>query len=220
MGATVAKVNLITLTEPRSATAEAYRTLRTNLMFANVERPVSTLLVTTPTDITDKSLTLANLAITFAQAGNNTILVDSNLRQPVQHELWGLPNDRGLTTMMSEDAALASPPLQTTDIPHLSILTSGPSPDIPADVLSSQRINEVIGLLKARANFVLFDSPPVLTYTDASLLGIKLDGVLMVARAGNTRRDHIQRAQQALERVHARLLGVVLTNAPRSSIGT
>jgi len=188
-------------------------------MFANVERPVSTLLVTTPTDTPDKSLALANLAVTFAQAGNDTILVDSNLRQPVQHELWGLPNERGLTTLMTEDASLASPPLQTTSIPHLSVLTSGPGPDIPADVLSSPRITEVIGLLKARANFVLFDSPPILTYTDASLLSAKLDGVLMVARAGSTRRDYIQRAQQALERVHAHLLGVVLTNAPRSAIG-
>jgi non-specific protein-tyrosine kinase len=211
----LANTKLITLTDPRSAAAEAFRTLRTNLMFMSVDRPVSAILITSVNESEDRSLVAANLAVTFAQAGNSTIIVDANLRQPAQHEVWGLANEQGLTTMLTEDRALAAPPLQTTEIPNLSVLTSGNLPPIPADLLSSQRINDVIGVLKARANYIVFDSPSALSSTDAALLGVKLDGALLVVRAGNTRRDHTLRAQQALERVHVRMLGAILTNAPR-----
>jgi capsular exopolysaccharide synthesis family protein len=216
----VATTKLITLSDPRSAATEAFRALRTNLMFSSVDRPIMTLLITSAAASEDKSLTVANLAVTFAQAGNKTIIVDSDMRRPTQHEIWGVSNERGLTTMMLEDTALANPPLQNTSVANLSILTSGPLPPAPADVLSSQRMNEVISLLKARANYVLFDSPPVLAATDAALLGVKLDGTLLVVRAGSTRREHTARAKEALERVHVRILGVVLTNAQRENVNT
>jgi non-specific protein-tyrosine kinase len=209
----VTSVKLITLSDPRSAAAEAYRTLRTNLIFSSVERPVHTLLVTSAAQSEDKSLVLANLAVTLAQTGSTTIIVDADLRRPVQHTIWGLPNNQGLTGMVIQDALLAEPPLQATSIPGLSVLTSGELPPIPADVLSSQRMTDIIGLLKARAQFVLFDAPPVLAAADAALLGAKVDGVLLCVHAGATRRDHVARAQQALARVHARLLGAVLTNS-------
>ncbi len=209
--------NLITLTNPRAASAEAFRTLRTNLMFSAVEMPISTLLVTSPVDSEDKSTTLANLAVTFAQAGNSTILVDADLRKPVQHDIWGIKNERGLTTMILDDSAIASPPLVNTSIDNLHLLPSGLLPPNPADVLSSQRMNEVIGVLKARAHFVLFDVAPVLAATDAAALGVKVDGVLLVIRGGSTKREHAARARQALERVHVRVVGAVLTNAPRET---
>lgn len=208
------KPNLITLTDPRSAVAEAYRTLRTNLMFSSVERPLHTLLITSPAQSEGKSTVLANLAVTFAQSGSKTILVDTDLRKPSQHSLWGIDNQRGLTSMMVEDSLLSNPPLVESGIEHLQILPSGPLPPNPADLLSSKRMAEVIGLLKARAAFVLFDSPPVLAATDAALLGIKLDGALLVIRSGATRRDHTARAREALERVHVRIVGATLTNAP------
>jgi len=208
---------LITLTNPRSAAAEAFRTLRTNLMFTSVEHPITTLMVTSSAQSEDKSTVLANLAVTFAQSGNKTIVVDSDLRRPTQHEIWGVSNERGLTTMILEDAALSSPPLVATDVENLSLLPSGPLPPIPADVLSSQRMSDVIGVLKARAHYILFDSPPVLAATDAALLGAKLDGVLLVIRAGQTRRDQASRARQALERVHVRILGAVMTNSPHEA---
>lgn len=214
----MANTKLITLTNPRSEAAEAYRTLRTNLIFSSVERPVSTLLVTASAEADDKSLVLANLAVTLAQSGHKTILVDADLRKPVQHDIWGISNERGLSTMMIEDAALSTPPLVQTEIPDLQILPSGPLPPIPADVLSSQRMSEVISVLKARAHYILFDAPPVLAAADAALLGAKLDGVLLVVRAGATRREQAARARQALERVHVRLLGAVLTNTDRERI--
>jgi non-specific protein-tyrosine kinase len=215
----LANAKLITLTEPRSAAAEAFRSLRTNLMFMSVEHPVSTILLTSVMDGEDKSIVTANLGIAFAQAGNSTIIVDADLRRPHQHDIWGLNNERGFTTLLTPEGSLASPPLQQTSIPNLSVLTSGPLPAVPADLLSNQRLTEVIGILKARAHYILFDSPPALAATDAALLGLRTDGALLVVRAGNTRRDHTQRAHQALERVHVRLLGVVLTNAPRESTG-
>lgn len=212
-------VNLITLTDPRATAAEAFRSLRTNLMFSSVENPLHTLMLTSAALADDKSTTLANLAVTFAQSGNKTILVNSDLRKPVQHEIWGVSNERGLTTMMIEDTAMSTPPLLNTGVEGLQLLTSGPLPPNPADILSSQRMSALIGVLKARANYVLFDSPPVLAATDAALLGAKLDGVLLVVRAAHTRREHTIRAREALERVHVRILGAVLSNAPKESVG-
>lgn len=208
-------VNLITLTDPGSDAAEAYRSLRTNLMFSSVENPIHTLLVTATAKDTDKSLTAANLAVTFAQSGHKTILVDADLRQPTQHIYWQLENQRGLTDMMLDNASLAEPPLHQSEVENLSILTAGTKPPNPADMLSSQRMKEIIGVLKARASYVIFDSPPVLVATDAALLGTKLDGALLVIRAGETRREHAIRARETLEQVHVRIVGTVLTNAPK-----
>ena len=172
----MATANLITLTDPRSAAAEAFRTLRTNLMFSSVENPIRTLLVTSPARSEGKSVALANLAVTFAQAGHKTILVDADMRQPQQHEIWGVPN-RGLTTMMIEDAALAEPPLAATSVNNLFVLPAGADAPNPADLLSSQRMNEIIGVLKARAAYVFFDSPPVhdFTFTPAISLFVDFD---------------------------------------------
>ncbi|MEL7233487.1 MAG: CpsD/CapB family tyrosine-protein kinase, partial [Chloroflexota bacterium] len=164
----------------------------------------------------DKSELLANLAVTFAQSGNKTILVDADLRRPQQHEIWGISNEQGLTTMMLEDAQLSSPPLvDVPDVNGLKILPSGGMPPVPADLLASARMNEIIGVLKARADYVLFDAPPVLAATDAAVLGNKVDGVLLVIRAGATRREDAARARQTLERVNVRIVGATLTNAPR-----
>ena len=209
--------NLITLSQPRSAASEAYRSLRTNLMFSSVESPIQTLLVTSAARDDHKSVTLANLAVTFAQSGNRTILVDADLRQPKQHEIWNLDGRRGLSSMMVDDRAISSPPLEATKVDGLEIVCAGDLPPNPADLLGGQRMNEIIAAFKQRAEFVLFDSPPVLAATDAALLGIKLDGALLAVRAGETRRDHTAQARQALERVHVRVVGAVLTDAPREN---
>ena len=213
----MANVNLITLLQPRSAAAEAYRSLRTNLMFSSVEDPIRTLLVTSAAREDQKSHTLANLAVTFAQSGNQTILVDADLRQPKQHEIWDIDNSRGLSTMMLDDSAIMDPPVNDTEVGNLQVISAGDSPPNPADLLGGKRMDEIIGALKDRADYVLFDSPPILAATDAALLGIKLDGALLAIRAGNTRRDHTAQARQALERVHVRIVGAVLTNAPREN---
>ena len=206
--------SLITLSQPRSASAEAYRSLRTNLMFSSVESPIQTLLVTSAAREDQKSVTLANLAVTFAQGGNKTILVDADLRRPKQHDIWDLDNGRGLSSMMVDDNAISDPPLNATSVEGLEVIASGELPPNPADLLSGKRMDKIIVALKNRADYVLFDSPPILAATDAALLGIKLDGALLAIRAGDTRRDHTTQARNALERVHVRIVGAVLTNAP------
>ena len=165
--------------------------------------------------MTAKAPRWPNLAVTFAQGGNRTILVDADLRQPQQHSIWNLDNARGLSQMMLDDSALDEPPLQATDVDSLQVLPAGALPPNPADLLGGKRMDEIINSLKDRADYVLFDSPPVLAATDAALLGIKLDGALLAIRAGDTRRDHTAQARQTLERVHVRVVGAVLTNAPR-----
>ena len=216
--------DLVTLADPRSPVAEAFRTLRTNLMFSGLERPLATLLVTSPApDAGDaqrggKSRALANLAVTMAQGGRKTIVVDADLRRPCQHEIFGLPNLAGLTSTILEGSA--EPALAATGVEDLWLLPSGPLPPNPADLLGSRRMEAVIAALKARADIVLFDAPPVMAVTDAALLASKLDGVLLVMTAGQTRREHAQRAKELLEKINLRIVGAVLTNAAvDSSLG-
>lgn len=213
-------VHLITLSDPRSPAAEAYRTLRTNLMFYSLDHPVSTLAVTSPVSGEGKSTVLANLAVTLAQGGHPAIIVDCDLRKPSQHELWGLRNDAGLTTMLLENTALENPALQPVGVDELRVLTSGPLPPNPADVIGSRRMDDVIAVLKSRAEYVLFDAPPALAVTDAALLGLKLDGLLLVLRAGSSRRDHAARTKEELARVKVPIIGTVLVNVPRDSAVT
>ncbi|MBI5958847.1 MAG: CpsD/CapB family tyrosine-protein kinase [Chloroflexi bacterium] len=214
----MATANLITLTNPRSPAAEAYRALRTNLMFSSVDRPINALVITSPVSGEGKSTVLANLAVTLAQGGHETIIADCDLRKPSQHELWGLKNERGLTTMLIENSALDQPPFQEVGIDHLHVLTSGPLPPNPADVIGSRRMDEVIAALKKHAAYVLFDVPPALAVTDAALLGLKTDGLLLVLRAGSSRRDHAARAKEELARVKVPVIGTALINVPRDSV--
>jgi len=203
---------LIALRDPRSPAAEAYRTLRTNIQFSSLDKPLHTLLATSTAPDEGKSTTLANLAITMAQAEQRVVLVDCDLRRPSLHTFFDLPNDLGLTTMIlaQEDAP---PPLQPTSVPGLSLLASGPLPPRPADILGSRRMEAVIARLRAEADIVLFDTPPVVAVTDAAVLATKVDGVLLVFQAGQTSRERARQARQILEKVKANIVGVVLNNA-------
>jgi non-specific protein-tyrosine kinase len=203
---------LIALRDPRSPAAEAYRTLRTNIQFSGLDRQLQTLLATSTAPDEGKSTTLANLAVTMAQAEQRVILVDCDLRRPSLHTLFGLPNDKGVTSALleSEEAAL---PLLPTEVPGLSLLPSGPLPPRPADLLGSRRMEALIARLRAEADIVLFDTPPVIAVSDAVVLASRLDGVLLVLEAGRTRRDRAREARAMLDRVKAHIVGVVLNNA-------
>lgn len=210
-------VNLITLTDPRSPAAEAYRTLRTNLMFLGVDEVVRAFAVTSPVPSEGKSTVAANVAVTLAQGGHATILVDGDLRKPRQHEIWGLDNSRGLTSVLVGKGDSTDLPLHVTGVEMLHVLTSGPLPPNPADMLGSRHMDELLSELHERAEFVVFDVPPALAVTDAALLGLKTDGVLLVLKIGDSRRDHAQRAKEELERLKVNILGTVLVNVPRDS---
>ena len=206
--------SIITLTDPTSPAAEAYRSLRINLEFAGVDEPLRTLLVTSSGPGEGKSTAVANLAVAMSDGERDVILVDADLRRPSQHELFGLSNEQGLSDMFRDDSAFNNPPLQSIPNSTLKVLTSGTLPPIPSQLLAAHKMDEVITRLAEQADMVLFDAPPVVAVTDASLLASKVDGVLLVVKAGNTRRDHVHSAKDRLEKVNARLVGAVLLNAP------
>lgn len=207
-------MTLVTLTDPRSPAAEAYRTLRTNLSFSSLDRPIRTLVVTSPGAGEGKSTAAANLAVTLAQSGRRVILVDCDLRRPSLHDLFDVPMSPGLTSMSLEEMTA---PLQATGVDNLWLLSSGPKPPNPADLLGTNRMDAVLAALAERADIVLLDAPPVTAASDAAILGAKTDGVLLIIEAGKTRRDQSERARELLEQAKVRIVGVALTNAPRES---
>lgn len=203
--------DIITLFDSRSAQAEAYRSLRTNLEFSSLDHPLRTLLITSAEPDEGKSTILANLGVIYAQTNKNVILVDADLRRPRLHRLFGVSNNTGLSS------ALLNPddpfPLQETEVAGLKILTSGPLPPNPADLLASRRMDALLKQLQEEADIILLDAPPVIAVTDAAILATKVDGVLLVTSAGHTKREHAQRAKELLTKVNARIVGAVLTNA-------
>lgn len=208
--------SLLTLTDPTSPAAEAFRTLRTNLIFAGLEQPLRSLLVTSAAPGAEaapgKTLTLANLGVVMAQGGRRTILVDCDLRRPRLHEVFGAPAAPGFCEWMLGGQATA-PALAPTGVDGLQLLPAGAPPRAPADLLSSRRLQILVGLLQAQADIVLFDAAPLLAVSDAALLAANLDGALLVVSAGHTRRDHAQRAREMLDKIKVRVVGAVLTNA-------
>lgn len=203
---------LVVLRDPGSPAAEAYRTLRTNIQFSSLDTPLRTLLITSSGPDEGKSTTLANLAITIAQAEQHVIVVDCDLRRPTLHTLFHLPNDTGLTNAII-DPDEAPLPLQETPVAGLQLLASGALPPRPADLLGSRRMVTLIERLRNAADMVLFDTPPVTAVTDAAVLARRMDGVLLVLKAGRTRRDRAREAHHLLEKVKANIIGVVLNNA-------
>lgn len=215
------KDSLITLKDPRSAAAEAFRTLRTNVIFAGLEKPLQTLLVTSPTAEEGKTAALANLAVVMAQGGRQTILVDCDLRRPRLHELFGLPAAPGFSDWITANQENAPLALAASGVEGLQVLPAGSPAAIPADLLTSRRLESLVITLKSQADFVLFDAPPLLAVSDAALLAANLDGVLLAVSAGQTRRDHAQRAKEMLEKINVRVVGAVLTNAaPEGGLGS
>jgi capsular exopolysaccharide synthesis family protein len=204
--------DLITLTDPRSPVAEAYRTLRTNLEFSALQHPLHALLVTSAAPEEGKSAVVANLAVVLAQANKQVILVDADLRHPQQHEIFGTSNQSGLVNLLRGEHDGASVPLVDVGVPGLRLLPSGPVPPNPADLLALPRLGELLSTLKAQADMVLFDAPPVVVVTDALILGAQVDGVLLIISALTTKRDHARQAKMLLEKVNAHLVGAILNN--------
>lgn len=205
--------SIITLTDPRSAAAEAYRTLRTNIEFAGVDVHLHTLLMTSAAPSEGKSAAVANLAVVMADGDRPVILVDADLRKPAQHTLFGLSNERGFTNLFRDEDAFNQPPLQAVPNTSLRVLTSGPLPPIPSQLLTSNKMEAVLAKLTGLADIIIFDAPPIITVNDASLLASKVDGVLLVVKASGTKREHVKAAKDRLEKVNARLIGAVLTHA-------
>lgn len=221
---------LLTSLDNRSPVAEAYRMVRTNLEFARSGRPGQTMLITSASPGEGKTTTAANLALVLAQTGQRVVLVDADMRRPALHRLLQAPNTTGLSTLfvMDEPAvdgllrltALDNPPGLSSSGRSLLLLPSGPLPPNPAELLSSARMRQIVELLKAEADIVLFDSPPLLGVADASALAARLDGVILVVDSGRTRAGALTHAAEVLRRAQANLWGVVLNKlTPRRGEG-
>jgi Mrp family chromosome partitioning ATPase/capsular polysaccharide biosynthesis protein len=224
--------------EPQSRGAEAYRVLRTSVQFAMNGWATHLLLVSSPNRSEGKSVTCANLAVTFAQAGLRTILVDADLRKPSLHTLFGRDNDDGLTRLVVDQGAsapgqvsawfessaedvrrLIESSLVATDVPGLRLLPSGPVPPNPAEILASSRMEQLLRILQRIADVVILDSPPVLPVADASVLAAYGAAVVLVVRAGATRSRAARTAKNILDQARVPGMGVVLNWVSRSSLG-
>lgn len=208
------KLTLITHLRPKSPVSEAYRTLRTNLHFAESNEKLHTYLVTSAGPGDGKSTTIANLAVVISLQGTRTLLVDSDLRRPILHKLFGLEKQRGLSNVLIGQMTLEET-IQKTDIKNLDVLPSGILPPNPAEILGSKRMQELVAEVKAQYDLVLFDAPPLIPVTDAAVLSQQLDGVLLVAKAAQTHRAALERVVELLHNVRTRVLGVLLNNVGR-----
>ncbi|NJK82380.1 MAG: CpsD/CapB family tyrosine-protein kinase [Chloroflexaceae bacterium] len=210
---------LVSLTNSRSPTAEAFRALRTGLQVAHLERPLRSLLVTSAGPGEGKTFVAANLAVTLAQSGSRVILVDTDLRKPRLHQVFELTRDIGFTNLVVNQQHALIDGLHKTSIKNLRVMTSGVVPPNPAELLTSQRAAELMQQLADQADIIIYDSPPAATVTDAAILAQRVDGVLQVVWAGQTRITHVLRCKAVLEHVGAKMLGTVLNQVKVADLG-
>lgn len=206
---------IITSSNPKSPIAEAYRTLRTNIGFDSVDKKYRSILITSTSPQDGKSTTAANLAVAMAQAGSRVIVVDCDLRKPVMHKTFHKDNSRGLTNYLTQDLSLEQ--TVQTAMENLDILTSGPIPPNPSEMLSSDKLRSLWTELLDNYEFVLIDSPPVLAVADASILASQAEAVIAVVKAGATRNDAGKMAREQLLTAGARIIGVVINEIKSDS---
>jgi capsular exopolysaccharide synthesis family protein len=202
---------LITDADLKSPASEAYRTLRTNIEFARLDRPCRSIAITSASVGEGKTTTVANFGVVAAQAGSRVCLIDSDLRRPALHRLFGLGNSRGLSTALVEGLPFAAV-AQPTRIPNLSILPSGPLPPNPAEMVGSKRMRELLEGASSDFDLLLCDSPPVISVSDGVALAAQCDGVVLVIRAGKIPHDVVRRTAEQIEAVKGRILGVLLNS--------
>ncbi len=210
---------LVTANTPMLPISEAFRVLRTNLQFSFVDEPPNSISVTSPGPTEGKSITLANLAVVIAQSGRKVIIVDTDLRRPVQHRIFNLPNRHGLSDVVVDAKVSVSEQVQETSIENLYLLSSGALPPNPAELIGSSRMKAIIGDLESDFDLAIFDSPPVLVVADAVILSSNMDGVIIISDVGRTRSAELKRSVEELQRGRANVVGVVLNRVSSRASG-
>ncbi len=207
---------LITANDLKSPITESYRALRTNIQFSSVDKPAKVVMVTSPNPQEGKSTVAANLAVVMAQSGKKVIAIDADLRRPMLHKIFKLPNNVGLTNLLINPAGDHALALQNVAVRGLSVLTSGRTPPNPAELLGSKRMAELVQRLAQEADAIVIDTAPIMAATDAVAMAPVVDGTVLVIESGKT---HIPAARQSIEslkKVGGRILGVVLNKMPRN----
>lgn len=213
----MAEITFITDRDKLSPISEAYRAIRTNLQFTGADKEIKTVVMTSSVPGEGKSTTTANLAIVMGQDGKRVLLVDCDMRRPVLHRRFGLPN-RGLSNCFADNLHIAD--VAQHDITeNLDVVTSGPIPPNPAELLGSEKMKELLKEAAASYDYVFLDMPPILVVTDAAVLGSQADGVILVVGSGDVSPDEARRSEDLLEKAHVNILGVILNKVPQRHQG-
>lgn len=207
------EIELIVQHDSKSPISEAYRAVRTNLQFAGADKQLKCISFTSSTPSEGKSTTISNIALAMAQDGKKVLLIDADMRKPVQHRIFGLFN-KGLSNCIAMNMPLDEA-IQPSDHPNLDILASGPVPPNPSELLGSQKMDELLRQVKHIYDYVLVDMPPVLAVTDAAVLSQKVDGIVFVIKSGKISPDEAKLAKTRLEQAGANILGAVLNAVPQ-----
>jgi succinoglycan biosynthesis transport protein ExoP len=204
---------------PRSPIAEAFRTLRTNIQFAAVDQPITTLLITSAGQKEGKSTLTSNLGAVMAHGGRKITILEADLRRPRVHKLLDLKRSPGLSDLFVQDKLSLDSALQDTAVPDLQAVASGDLPPNPAELLGSERMSQILEAMKEDADLVLIDSSPAAVVTDSVVLSEKVDAVLLVIEPGKTELPSAEYAVEALRRAGANIIGVVFNNVPLKRSG-
>lgn len=205
------KRTLVTLLDSKNPISEQYRTIRTNIQYSSVDQEVKTLMITSSGPGEGKSTTTANLAVVFAQQGKRVLLVDTDLRKPTVHYTFNKTNTFGLTSVLTKQTTLEKAIFETEE-KNLFVLSSGPIPPNPAELLSSQAMDQFLREAQELFDMILFDTPPILVVTDAQILANKCEGTILVVSSGVTDKGQVVKAKELLDTAHSKLFGVVLNN--------
>ena len=201
--------SLITLEQTKSPISESYRWIRANIEFASLDSTPQKILITSAGPHEGKSFMVANLAVSMAQSGKSVLVLDADMRHPAQHKLFGLDNGQGLSVALVQEQDYRDYIRETT-VPGLMVLTAGPIPSNPADLVGSKRMKRLIEEASEQFDMVLIDTPPVIAFSDAAILAQKVDGVILVLASGEVNKDYAQTAKEYLDNVGAKILGAVL----------
>ncbi len=207
---------IISQLNPKSPIAEAYVRLRTNIELSAVDRPIQVIMLTSANPGEGKSTTVSNLAVVFAQADKKTLVIDADLRKPTIHHFFKVSNRSGLTNVLTKQISVQGA-VRDTSLENLQVLTSGPIPPNPSELLSSQRMKALIEELREAYDVIIIDTPPSLAVSDSQIISTLSDGALMVLNSGSVKREMVIKAKANLEHAKARILGVVLNNMDRKN---
>ncbi|WP_349768492.1 CpsD/CapB family tyrosine-protein kinase [Priestia megaterium] len=205
------KRRLLAHNSPKDPVAEQYRTIRTNIQFSGADEEIKSLVLTSSGPSEGKSTTATNLATVYSQQGLNVLLIDGDLRKPTAHYTFRLENHTGLTNVLTRQSSLGQA-VQSTEVPNLYVLTSGPIPPNPSELLASKQMGEVLGEMKEQFDIVIFDTPPILAVADAQILANQVDASLLIVSSSKTEKDAALKAKDLLTQAKSKLLGAVLNN--------
>lgn len=214
----MANINVVSINDPKSPVSEAYKTLRTNIQFSSLDSRIKTLVITSSGPAEGKTTTSSNLAVTMAQGGHKTIIIDCDQRKPKLHKVFGISNTLGLSNFLIGEAKFQEV-VQVTEVENLHVLTAGVRPPNPSELLASSRMKNFIEELKKEYDHIILDTPPVIMVTDAQILSRYADGSILVVASGEADKEAAVRAKELLEKVNSRILGVVLNKIDTSRKG-